>query len=120
MTINFLQIIGLILLVVGIAKLLFVLSAMKKGFRTNGRVVEEKKKSNNLLTTHPRISFQDQKGKKLVLNLKVSKSFIDIHAKDGQIDVIYHQGSLFHPKEIYSSLIIPVIGLILLLIGWYW
>jgi hypothetical protein len=93
---------------------------MRKGFRTSGRIVEEKNKSNSLLTNHPRIAFQDQKGKKLVLNLKVSKSFMDIHAKDGQIDIIYFQGNLFHPKEIYSSLIIPGIGLILLLIGWYW
>lgn len=115
-----LQIIGIVLLTVGISKLLFVRGAIRKGFRTVGTVVQDKNQaSKSRFTNHPKVAFEDQKGRKLKMELKVSKSFIDIHAKENLIDIIYHEGRILHPNEIYSSLIIPGFGLLALIIGWY-
>jgi hypothetical protein len=119
MNINFLQIVGLILFAVGLVRLLYLISALRKGFRTSGRVVTDKKKQGSSLTNHPRVEFEDQKKKRLVMDLKVSKSFVDVHAKEGRLDIVYYEGRIFHPNEVYSSLIIPGIGVGLLLLGWY-
>ena len=116
---NFLQIIGLILFAVGLVKLLYLRKAIRKGYRTSGKVAEKKQSSKNILTNHPSVEFQDQKGKKRVMSLKVSKSFIEIHSKDKRIDIIFYEGRIFHPNEIYSSFIIPALGLIMLLVGLY-
>jgi hypothetical protein len=118
---NILQIIGLLLFAVGLVKLLYLRGAIKKGFHSTGRVIgnDKSQQKKNQLTNHPRVEFLDQKKVKRVMTLKVSKSFIEIHAKDNEIDIIYYEGKIYHANELYASLIIPSIGLILLLVGWY-
>lgn len=121
MNINILQIIGLILFAVGLVKLLYLFAVTRKGFRTTGKLVndDKKQKTKNQLTNYPKVEFLDQKKVKRVMSLKVSKSFIQVHAKEGAIDIVYYEGRIFHPNEVYSSMIIPAIGLILLLVGGY-
>ena len=120
MDINFIQIIGLVLFAVGMVKLLYLFSVTRKGFKTTGRLVKESKKEKNRLTNYPKVEFTDQKKARRIMPLKVSKSFIEVHAKDNSIDIVFYEGRIFHPNEVYSSMIVPGIGLGLLLLGGYY
>ena len=120
MNINFIQIIGLVLFGVGMVKLLYLYAVKRKGYKTTGRLVGENKKEKNKLTNYPKVEFTDQKKAKRVMPLKVSKSFVEVHAKENSIDIIYYEGRIFHPNEVYSAMIVPAIGLALLLLGGYY